>query len=179
MGPNPTDRANGGVKRSVMCDANGMPLGLVIDGANTHDVKLFLDTLLSVPIDWPDATAEHPQHLCLDAAYDAACVERQIYQWELIPHIRSRGEERKAKRKNPAKKARRWVVERLHSWLNRYRRLLVRWEKKLENFQAMLHFAFALILLRSARLSQHGQTLNSLILSCIDGCVTLQLNRLG
>lgn len=156
MGPNPTDRAKGGVKRSVLADGNGLPLGLAIDGANTHDVKLFLDTLLSVPIDWPDPTAETPQHMCLDAAYDAGWIRQQLLDWQLVPHIVSRGDERKAKRKNPAKKARRWVVERLHSWLNRYRRILIRWEKKLENFQSMLHFAFALILFRSARLSQYG-----------------------
>lgn len=156
MGPNPTDRAKGGVKRSVLSDGNGIPLGLAIDGANTHDIKLFLDTLLSVPIDWPEPTEETPQHMCLDAAYDAGWVKQQLLDWQLVGHIVSRGDEKKAKRKDPTKKARRWVVERLHSWLNRYRRILVRWEKKLENFQAMLHFAFALILFRSTRLSQCG-----------------------
>ena len=156
MGPNPTDRAKGGVKRSVLCDGSGIPLGVAIDGANTHDIKLFLDTLLSVPIDWPDATAEAPQHMCLDAAYDATWLKQQLLDWDLVPHVVSRGAEKKAKRKNPNKKARRWVVERLHSWLNRFRRILVRWEKKVQNFQAMLHFAFSLILFRSARLSQCG-----------------------
>ena len=156
MGPNPTDRAKGGVKRSVLSDGNGLPLGLAIDGANTHDVKLFLDTLLSVPIDWPGATDEAPQHMCLDAAYDAGWIRQQLLDWELVPHIVSRGEEKKDLADDPTKKARRWVVERLHSWLNRYRRILIRWEKKSENFQGMLHFAFALILLRSARLSQCG-----------------------
>lgn len=156
MGPNPTDRAKGGVKRSVMCDGNGFPIGLAIDGANTHDIKLFFDTLLSVPIDWSNANEEAKQHMCLDAAYDAEWVRQQLVAWELVPHIVSRGTEKETKRKDPTQKARRWVVERLHSWLNRYRRLLVRWEKKFQNFQAMLHFAYALILLRSARLSQCG-----------------------
>ena len=49
-------------------------------------------------------------------------------------------------------KARRWVVERTHSWLNRFRRLLIRWEKKAENYLAMLHLAFAIICFRSAGL---------------------------
>lgn len=156
MGSNPTDRAKGGVKRSVLCDGNSQPLGLAVDGASTHDVKLFLDTLLSVPIDWPDPTAETPQHMCLDAAYDAGWGKQQLLDWKLVPHIVSRGAQKKAKRKNPTKKTRRWVVERLHSWLNRYRRILIRWEKKVQNFQGMVHIAFALILFRSTRLSQCG-----------------------
>jgi putative transposase len=65
--------------------------------------------------------------------------------WEFgyTAHIRGHGEEAKARR--AGNRARRWVVERTHSWLNRYRRLLVRWEKKAHNYLAMLHFACALI----------------------------------
>lgn len=70
-------------------------------------------------------------------------------------HIRGRGEEKKAR--EAGKKARRWVhacvnvvVERTHSWLNRYRRLLVRWEKKARNYLALLHFACALITWKQA-----------------------------
>lgn len=67
-------------------------------------------------------------------------------------HIRARGEEAKALRENPSKKARRWVVERVHSWINRCRRLLVRWDKKAENYLAFLHFACGLIAFRAAGL---------------------------
>jgi hypothetical protein len=49
------------------------------------------------------------------------------------------------KKKHPA---RRWVVERRHSWMNRFGRLLVRWEKKVEDYEAMLHLASILILYR-------------------------------
>jgi putative transposase len=51
-----------------------------------------------------------------------------------------------------SQRAQRWVVERTHSWLNRFRRILVRWEKKAENYIALLHFACALIALRAAGL---------------------------
>ena len=61
----------------------------------------------------------------------------------------SRRQEAAAKRKDGVK-PRRWVVERTHSWLNRFRRLLVRWEKKSENYLAMLHLAYAIICFRSA-----------------------------
>jgi putative transposase len=60
-------------------------------------------------------------------------------------HIRSRGEEKKALAREAGFRARRWVVERTHSWLNRYRAILIRWSKKPENHLALLHLACALI----------------------------------
>jgi putative transposase len=67
-------------------------------------------------------------------------------------HLRRRGEVAHAKRTIPGYRARRWVVERTHSWLNRFRRILIRWEKKLENYTAMLHLACASIAFRSSGL---------------------------
>jgi putative transposase len=63
-------------------------------------------------------------------------------------HIRSRGEERALKRE-AGFRARRWVVERTHSWLHRFRRILVRWEKRADTYLAMLHLACALITWRA------------------------------
>ena len=65
-------------------------------------------------------------------------------------HIRSRGEEAKALKREAGFRARRWVVERTHSWLNRFRHLLVRWEKQACTYIAMLHLACALITWRQA-----------------------------
>jgi transposase len=62
----------------------------------------------------------------------------------------SRGEEKEEKEAIPGYRAERWVVERTHSWMNRFRRLLIRWEKKVKNYEAMLHFACAWICFRSA-----------------------------
>ena len=67
-------------------------------------------------------------------------------------HIRSRGEEAQAIKREAGFKARRWVVERTHSWLNRFRRILIRWDKSPDNYIAFLHFACALIALRAAGL---------------------------
>jgi putative transposase len=67
-------------------------------------------------------------------------------------HIRHRGEEAQAKREIPGYRARRWVVERTHAWMNRFRRLLIRWEKKVENYLALLHFACAWITFQAAEL---------------------------
>lgn len=65
-----------------------------------------------------------------------------------IPHVRQIGEEGKAKRRG--QRARRWVVERSHSWFNRFRKLLVRYEKKEANYLALLHCAAAIICFRMA-----------------------------
>lgn len=68
-GRNPTDRGKAGVKRSILTDQNGIPLGFVMDGASRHDVKLARATLESIPIARPEIKAYHRQHLCLDAGY--------------------------------------------------------------------------------------------------------------
>lgn len=142
-GANPTDRGKRGVKRSLLTDGTGIPLAIVVDGANRHDVKLLVATLDGVMIARPEPTEEHPQHLCLDAAYDGAPAHQEVQARQYIPHIQSRGEEKQEKIFTPGYRARRWVVERTHSWMNRSRRVLVRWEKKTANYLAFLHLACA------------------------------------
>ena len=78
-------------------------------------------------------------------------VRELIFDWGYTAHIKSRGQEREACRKLPGYRARRWVVERTHSWMNRFRRLLIRWEKKAKNYLAFLHLACAYITLRAAK----------------------------
>ena len=65
-----------------------------------------------------------------------------------IAHVPQRGEESKAKKRHPSYRPRRWVVERTHSWLNRFRKLLVRFEKKATSHEALLELACALIVFR-------------------------------
>jgi len=130
-----------------LTEAAGIAVGLVIEGANRHDCKLMRATLESVPASIEARrraeVGSQEQGLCMDAAYDSDEVREIAQEFGYTTHIRSRGEEIKAR--EAGKKARRWVVERTHSWLNRYRRLLVRWEKKACNYLALLHFACALI----------------------------------
>lgn len=145
-GPNPTDRAKSGVKRSLLTDGAGIPLALAVDGANRHDTKLLVATLDGLVIARPLVTEEQPQHLCLDAAYDGDPSRQAVSDRQYTPHIRSRGEEKQEQVVTPGYRARRWVVERTHSWINRSRRLLVRWEKKTENYLAFLHLACAQLL---------------------------------
>ena len=151
-GANPTDRGKRGVKRSLLTDAQGIPVGLIVEAANRHDMKLVRATIDSLPVSRPTPSPAHPQGLCLDKGYDFAEVRRTLEEFGFTAHIRSRGEEAQAIKREAGFKARRWVVERTHGWLNRFRRILVRWDKSPQNYIAFLHFACALIALRAAGL---------------------------
>ena len=151
-GPNPTDRAKSGVKRSLLTEGHGVPLGLAVEGANRHDMKLVRPTVESIVVERPEPNEEQPQGMCLDKGYDYQEVRDILVEFGFTAHIRSRGEEAKELIQEAGKRARRWVVERSHSWMNRFRRILIRWEKKPENYIAFLHFACALIAFRAAGL---------------------------
>lgn len=130
-----------------------MPVGLAVAGANRPDVKLAEETLESIPVhrDPPEGD-DDKQNICLDKGYDAQCVRELAEDFAFTAHIRARGEEAKEIKREAGHKARRWVVERTHSWMNRFRRILVRWEKKPENYVGLLHFVCAWITYRAADL---------------------------
>ena len=136
-----------GVKRSVLTEGKGIPLSVVIDGANVHDVRLLEKTLENIVVFRPVPTEEKPQNLCLDAGFTG--YSETVVSHKYIPHIRPRGEEKMEIERNLDFKARRWVVEVSHSFLNRFRKLLVRFEKKSANYLALIHFAFAIIVWRN------------------------------
>ena len=137
-GRNPTDRGKQGTKRSVLTDGNGIPLAAAVDGANTHDMRLVEETLKSIPIERPDPN-DVEQNLCMDKGYDYDDVRQTIDQYGYTAHIKSRGDEEQERKQLSTYRARRWVVERTHSWMNRFRRLLIRWEKKVNNYKQLLH----------------------------------------
>jgi putative transposase len=149
-GRNPTDRGKSGTKRSMLTEGHGVPLAVAVDGANRHDMKLTEPTLKAMVADRPGVTDENPQNMCMDKGYDYPEIRELLAEWGYIPHIRPIGEESDAKKRIPGYRARRWVVERTHSWMNRFRRLLIRWEKKADNYLAMVHFACAYITFHAA-----------------------------
>ena len=83
------------------------------------------------------------QHFYGDKGYDSTETLLILYSEDYEPHIVGRGEEKKKLKKGH--KAKRWVVERTMSWMNRYRKILIRWEKKAENYTGLLHFSFAVM----------------------------------
>jgi putative transposase len=152
-GKNPTDRGKRGAKRSLLVDAEGMPIGLAIEGANRNDMKLVDATLESIPVERPEPTSDQPQNMCMDKGYDYDEVRETVAEFGFTAHIPKRGEEKQAIKRKARHKARRYVVERTHSWMNRFRGILIRWSKKPENYLAMLHLALAIIAYRAAGLS--------------------------
>jgi putative transposase len=126
-------------------EADGVPVGLAIGGANVNDFKLARETIESIPVKRPRPSLHKPQGLCLDKGYDYDEVRGLAREFRFTAHIRSRGEEARLIRRSARFKARRWVAERTHSWMNRFRRILIRWEKKPENYTGMLHLTLACI----------------------------------
>lgn len=139
-----------GTKRSLLVDGRGAPLSLIVAGANRHDVKLLAQTLDAIVVHRPRPTKRRPQNLCLDKGYAGKPAEKQIRERGYIPHVPKKGMP-KARYKTKGR-ARRWVVERTHSWMNNYRKLRVRYEKKAVNFEALLHLAIAIICWRMWKL---------------------------
>ena len=144
-GANQTDRGKSGVKRSLHVEGDGVPIGITISGANTHDMKLTEPTLQNMMIDRPEPTKKHSQNMCLDKGFDFPEIDKLVSEWGYSGHIARKGVDRSKTERIPGYRARRWVVERTTSWMNQFRRLRIRWEKKEENYLGMLHFACAWI----------------------------------
>jgi len=87
----------------------------------------------------------------MDKGYDFHDIRELVKEYGYTAYIKSR-EEENIRIKIPDFSVRRWVVERIHSWPNRSRRLIIRWEKKIGNYLAMLHLACEWITLRVAGL---------------------------
>jgi putative transposase len=136
------------VKRSVVVEATGGPLGATIAGANVHDTKLLAATLAATVVERPQPTAEAPQHLCLDKGYDNPTGHETVAAYQDTPHIRRIGEERLDTNGEKSYPARRWVVERTLAWLSKCRGLLIRYEKNARNYLGLLQLACAFIWLR-------------------------------
>jgi putative transposase len=152
VGKNPTDRGKIGAKRSVLTEGGGVPIGLAVEGANRNDFKMVRETIESIPVKRPAPTPAAPQGMCLDKGYDYDEVRELLAEFGFTAHIRARGEEAKALKQDAGFRARRWVVERTHSWMNRFRRVLIRWDKKVCNYLGFLHLVCAYITYRRAGL---------------------------
>jgi putative transposase len=134
------------VKRSLLVEKDGGPLAITIAGANVPDARLLAQTIEAIVLERPEPEPEYPQHLCLDKGYDnddgyGACVD-----FEYIPHIALIRDQRPPRPKRH--KAKRWVVERTLAWLNQCRGILIRWERKPENYLGLLQLACVLLWFR-------------------------------
>ena len=134
-----------------MTDGQGIPLSVVITAANTHDMKGAMHTLDNIAVKRPFSKIyKKKQNLCLDKGYDFQEIENEVIKKGYLPHIRHRGEQSviRIRDGDHDHAKRRWVVERTNSWHNRFRKLLVRYEKKLENYFALVCLGCCILIYR-------------------------------
>jgi putative transposase len=162
-GSSPVDRSKLGTKRHILTDKQGIPLSAIITPASTHDIKAVTDVIDNSVIKRTSASnkskkgmKQRPEyhHLCLDRAYQSKPIENEIIKRGYVPHIpykRKRGqmkEETANQRRYSPSKNKRWVVERTNSWHNRFRKLFIRYEKKVENYLGLVHLSCSIIVYR-------------------------------
>ena len=145
MVPTPLMGEKNGIKRHILVDEYGVPLSIVVTGANRHDVTQ-IESVLKNRIRKPRGRTQ--QNLCADAGYSGKKSENIMRAYHYTPHIRSRGEEKIAIQHGF--KARRWIVEVVHSWFNRFRKLLVRYEKTNAAYESLLQLAASIIIFRKS-----------------------------
>ncbi len=134
-------------------DGRGVPLSIIVTAANVNDGKRLDAVLDAIVVKRQRPPKRRNKHLCADAGYRSAENLRIIERHGYIAHVVDRRQEARVKRRDPTKKARRWVVEVCHSWFNRFRKLLVRYEKLERSFMALNHLAAAIIAFRKVPLS--------------------------
>lgn len=129
-------------------DGRGVPLSLIVTGANRHDVSQLAAVLDGMAVQRPNPPERRSKHLCADAGYTGMPARCLIEEHGYIPHVKGRGQEATEKRRDPTKRARRWIVEAAHSWFARFRKLLVRYEKLERSFLGLNQLAAAIITFR-------------------------------
>jgi Transposase DDE domain len=139
-GRSPVDRGKQGTKRSVAADAGGVPLGIVAAGANRHDAPLLGPTLAAVT----QQVGALPQdvNVHLDRGYDSAVTRALLDELGFAATIARKGVPA------PIQAGRRWVVERVHSWMNDYGKLRRCTEQDARVVDFYLYLAAALVTLR-------------------------------
>jgi putative transposase len=143
-GANPTDRGKSGAKRHLLTDGKGVPLAIVLSGANRHDMKKLGALLDAQVIEAPDPQVVE-QHLCLDRGYDYDDCRQAATQRGYIPHIPNKEAPVPAPTDPNRHPPRRWVVEVGHAWFNRFRGVLIRWAKSAQSYLGFVQLAACLI----------------------------------
>ena len=150
FGPSPVDRGKLGTKRHLLTSGEGLPLSIVVSGANINDLTMLEELLDGRVVPIPETAVAEGLHLCLDKGYDYKLCREAAEERNYTVHIPRKltQELPEGTERHPA---RRWVVEVCHSWMNRFRRLLVRWEKTRRNYLGFVQLAICLIIYRKLR----------------------------
>jgi hypothetical protein len=145
-GKSPVDRGKGGIKRSTMVDANGIPLAMVAAGANPHHSPLLAATLDAAR----EASIELAEHASvhLDRAYDSKVTGGLLESRALVGVISEKG------KPAPLRAGLRWVVERTNSWQNAHKKLAWCTEREDRTIGFWISFSNVIIIVR--RLIREG-----------------------
>lgn len=139
----------------MLVDRRGVPLSPIVTGANVNDAKRIDEVLSALVVKRPRTPVRRTKPLCADAGFRSAEAIRIMESHGDVAHVVDRRKAAQAKKRQPWKKARRWVVEVCHSGFNRFRKLLVRYEKRERSFLALNHLAAAIIAFRKVPLTIH------------------------
>jgi transposase len=152
-GPNPTDRAKLGSKRHLLCDGNGIPLVIQLTGANRNDSQQALALVDAIPcLQGERGRPRHrPECVLGDRGYDAEAIRQGLCARRIVPWLAKRNTEH-----GSGLGRWRWVVERTFAWLNQFRRLRVRYEKRADIHEALLSLGCTLICWRFLRAAGVG-----------------------
>jgi transposase len=140
-GDSPVDRKKRGTKLSILSEKNGIVLGMAIGPSNQHDSKLFVDTIRSVP-----GSIKQPKYkeMHLDAAYDSQEIRTILFNYYFVPKIASNQRRKKVRPNNPLGYSR-WFIEPVHSWMNRFRAISIRYSKYASNYLSLAQFAVSIM----------------------------------
>jgi transposase len=141
-GPNPTDRRKPGSKHHVVTDANGVPLKFILTGANRHDVTQLIPLIDGIePVAGkPGRPKQRPEKVYADRAYDSEKHRRALRDRGIEPHLAKRNTEH-----GSGLGIYRWVSERTLSWMNSFRRLRTRFDRRADIHEAFVTLAQSLI----------------------------------
>jgi len=135
-----------GTKLMAVADGTGFPVALSVGSASPHEVRLVEKTLENRLVD------ENPKRLIGDRAYDSDPLDEKLAEQGILliaPHKSNRKKPKTQDDRQLRRYRRRWKVERLFAWLQNYRRILVRYDRLLENYLAFVHLACIIIFIRT------------------------------
>ncbi len=156
IGPNPVDRGKPGSKYHLAVDRNGIPLAVRLSAANAHDATQLVPLVDAIPPiigprGKPGRPRKRPAKLHADKAYDSSDLRRSLRASGITPRIARRGVDSSERLGRH-----RWVVERTFAWLLGYRRLGVRYERRGDLLQGLLHLGCSLVCLKFLRPTEAG-----------------------
>ena len=129
-----------------LADGDGYPLAVTLHSASPHESTLLASCLDAAPPEFL------PPLLIADKAYDSDPLDAQTiaeFGVELIaPHKQNRRAPKTQDGRRLRRYKKRWKIERMFAWFDRFRRLLLRWERKSENFLAFVQLACSIIVMR-------------------------------